>query len=262
MSQPQLTGKSAVVTGSSSGIGRAIAVQLAREGADVVVHGRSRQAADETAATIRELGCRADIVLCDLADDAGCAELVDRAWSWSNGIDIWVNNAGTDVLTGDAADASFDQKLSALWQVDVQATIRLSRRVGKRMIASASADDDQPVILNMGWDQAELGMAGDSGEMFAAIKGAVMAFTKSLARSLAPHVRVNCLAPGWIRTEWGDQASDYWQRRACEESLLERWGTPNDVARVAAFLASPAAGFVTGQIIAINGGFGSIGAKR
>jgi 3-oxoacyl-[acyl-carrier protein] reductase len=110
------------------------------------------------------------------------------------------------------------------------------------------------VILNMGWDQAEHGMAGDSGEMFAAVKGAVMAFSRSLARSLAPHVRVNCLAPGWIRTAWGDTASEYWQRRALRESLLERWGTPDDVARVARFLASPAADFITGQIIPINGG--------
>jgi 3-oxoacyl-[acyl-carrier protein] reductase len=97
-------------------------------------------------------------------------------------------------------------------------------------------------------------MAGDSGEMFAAVKGAVMAFSRSLARSLAPHVRVNCLAPGWIRTAWGDTASEYWQRRALRESLLERWGTPDDVARVARFLASPAADFITGQIIPINGG--------
>ena len=69
-------------------------------------------------------------------------------------------------------------------------------------------------IINIGWDQAEQGMAGDSGEMFAAIKGAVMAFTRSLAQSLAPQVRVNCLAPGWIETAWGEQASDYWQERA------------------------------------------------
>lgn len=81
-----------------------------------------------------------------------------------------------------------------------------------------------------------------------------MAFTRSLARSLAPQVRVNCLAPGWIRTAWGDKASEYWQARARAEALLERWGTPEDVARAAAFLASPAAAFITGQIVPINGG--------
>ena len=97
-------------------------------------------------------------------------------------------------------------------------------------------------------------MGGDSGELFAASKGAVMAITRSLSKSLAPHVRVNCLAPGWIRTEWGEQASAEWQERAMRESLMNRWGTPEDVARVACFLASPAAEFINGQVIPINGG--------
>jgi 3-oxoacyl-[acyl-carrier protein] reductase len=110
------------------------------------------------------------------------------------------------------------------------------------------------VILTLGWDQAEHGMAGDSGELFGTIKGAVMAFTRSLAQSFAPEVRVNCLAPGWIKTKWGDDASEYWQERAQRESLLGRWGTPEDVADAACFLASPAANFITGQILPVNGG--------
>ena len=97
-------------------------------------------------------------------------------------------------------------------------------------------------------------MAGDSGELFAAAKGAVMAFSKSLARSLAPEVRVNCVAPGWIKTDWGAGASQYWQDRAKSESLLARWGTPEDVAAIVRWLASPAAGFVTAQTIMVNGG--------
>ena len=109
-------------------------------------------------------------------------------------------------------------------------------------------------IVNIGWDQAEHGMGGASGELFSASKGAVMAFTKSLARSLAPAVRVNCVAPGWIKTAWGNEASQYWQERAREESLLGRWGTPEDVAEAVAFLASPAAGFITGHVLPVNGG--------
>jgi NAD(P)-dependent dehydrogenase (short-subunit alcohol dehydrogenase family) len=110
------------------------------------------------------------------------------------------------------------------------------------------------VIINMGWDQAETGMAGDSGQLFAAAKGAVMAFTKSLALDLAPEVRVNCLAPGWIKTAWGEAASQTWQDRAVRETPLGRWGTPEDVAKVARWLASPAAAFLTGQIVRVNGG--------
>jgi len=174
--------------------------------------------------------------------------MVDKAWG-DRPVDIWINNAGVDVLTGDAADWSFERKLEALWRLDVQGTIEMSREVGARM-----KERGRGVILNIGWDQAETGMAGDSGEMFAAVKGAVIAFTRSLSKSLAPEVRVNCLAPGWIRTAWGDQASDYWQVRATSESLLHRWGGAGDVASMAAYLASPAAAFITGQTININGG--------
>jgi 3-oxoacyl-[acyl-carrier protein] reductase len=106
----------------------------------------------------------------------------------------------------------------------------------------------------MGWDQAETGMAGDSGELFSAAKGAIMAFTKSLALSLAPTVRVNALAPGWIKTSWGRTASQAWQDRVLRETPLRRWGTPEDVAQAARFLISPAAAFVTGQVLRVNGG--------
>jgi 3-oxoacyl-[acyl-carrier protein] reductase len=81
-----------------------------------------------------------------------------------------------------------------------------------------------------------------------------MAFSRSLARALAPQVRVLCIAPGWIRTRWAQEASDLWQQRAIQESLLGRWGTPQDVAALVRFLVSPEADFLTGQIIEINGG--------
>src|SRR5205085_5211030 len=113
------------------------------------------------------------------------------------------------------------RKLAELWAVDVAATVLLARDVGERMRAQGRG-----VILTVGWDQAETGMDGDSGQLFAATKGAVMAFTRSLALSLAPAVRVNCLAPGWVRTAWGEQASEAWQRRARRETPLDRWGTP------------------------------------
>jgi 3-oxoacyl-[acyl-carrier protein] reductase len=97
-------------------------------------------------------------------------------------------------------------------------------------------------------------MEGDSGQMFGLTKGAVMAFTRSLALTLAPEVRVNCLAPGWIRTAWGEQASAVWQERVRRETPLLRWGVPDDVAAAARWLVSPAAAFITGQVLRVNGG--------
>lgn len=241
----------AVVTGSSGGIGRAIALELAARGAHLVVHGFRRQdEAEGVARQIRAMARECTVLLGDLADPAAREAFVAAAWTWRGGIDVWVNNAGADVLTGEAAHWSFEKRLAELWRVDVAATLSLSRDVGSRMQARGSG-----VIVNMGWDQAEQGMAGDSGEMFAAVKGAVMAFSRSLAQSLAPQVRVNALAPGWIRTAWAEGASEYWQSRAVQQSLRERWGTPEDVAKACAFLASSEADFITGQILPINGGF-------
>lgn len=217
----------------------------------MVVHARrSAEAAEAVANEIRALGRQAEVLLADLNDTAQQDALVDRAWSWRDGIDIWVNNAGADVLTGEPADWSFERKWEELVRVDITATMRIGRRAGRLMKSRG-----QGVLLNMGWDQAQRGMEGDSGELFAAAKGAVMAFSKSLAMSLAPEVRVNCLAPGWIKTGWGDEASEAWQQRACRESLLGRWGAPADVARAARFLVSNEAGFLDGQVLAINGGF-------
>jgi len=246
-----LAGRIAVVTGASSGIGRAIAVELAGAGADVFLHARrNRQGVEEAAADVRARGREAEIVLADLEDPSQQDTLAESAWTWRTRVDVWVNNAGADLLTGEAAAWPFERKLEALWRVDVVATLRLGRLVGARMKAAGGG-----VLLNMGWDGAWRGMAGESGQLFAAAKGAVMAFSLSLAESLAPEVRVNCLAPGWIKTAWGQRASASWQARAERESLLGRWGTPEDVARVARFLVSPEAAFITGQIINVNGGF-------
>ncbi|MCC7087401.1 MAG: SDR family oxidoreductase [Pirellulales bacterium] len=245
-----LANQTAVVTGSSSGIGRAIAIELAAAGADLLIHtATNRDGAEATASDVRNFHRDSHVLAADLADSATVERFADAAWNWRGHVDIWINNAGVDTLTGDAAKWPFEQKLAALWAVDVRATVQLSRIIGQRMKRRGRG-----VILNIGWDQAETGMAGDSGELFATTKGAVMAFTRSLAKSLAPEVRVNCIAPGWIKTAWGEKASDAWQDRAESESLLRRWGTPEDIALAARFLATPAASFITGQIIPINGG--------
>lgn len=246
----ELAGLRALVTGSTSGIGRAIALELARGGADVIVHGRrSKDAAEQVADEVRARGRRSRLVLADLADPAAGDRLIDDAWGTWNGLDVFVQNAGADVVTGEAADWSFEQKWDALVAVDVTATLRLGRRVGERMKAGRGG-----VILTMGWDQAETGFSAESGLLFGPAKGAVMAFTRSLARFLAPQVRVNCLAPGWIKTAWGETASDRWQQRVAAETPLGRWGLPEDVAATARWLASPGAAFITGQIVRVNGG--------
>src|SRR5262249_5237231 len=158
-------------------------------------------------------------------------------------------NAGADTLTGDAASWTFERKLDELLAVDLKATMQLSRAIGAKMKACGHG-----VILTVGWDQAETGMEGDSGQLFAAVKGAVMCFTRTLALGLAPEVRVNCIAPGWIRTAWGETASSGWQYRVRRETPIGVWGLPEDVAAAAVWLASPAASFVTGQTLRVNGG--------
>lgn len=245
-----LEGLRAVVTGSTGGIGRAIALEYARAGADVVVHcRRSLESAEALAAEIRRIGAACAVCPADLGDAAALPAFVERAWDSFGGADVWVNNAGVDLLTGEGAKLDYAEKLARLFEVDVRGTVLLSRLVGARMIEAGGG-----VILNFGWDQADRGMEGDSGELFATAKNAVMGFTRSLALSLAPTVRVNCIAPGWIRTAWGETASDYWQQRVRRETPLARWGTPEDVARTARFLASPAAAYITGQVINVNGG--------
>lgn len=252
-----LSGHWALVTGSSGGIGAAIARQLAAAGAHLILHGnRHIHNAEKLADELRDLSNSVAVVTADLAQVDQRQDLADKVWQIAP-VDILVNAAGADVLTDDAAGWPFDKKLAALWEVDVQATVELSRALGQRM-----KDRGPGAIITIGWSQAESGMAGESGEYFGAVKGAVAAFSRSLAKSLAPEVRVNCVAPGWIQTKWGESAPPYWQERAKNESLLGRWGQPEDVGQVVCFLASPAAAFINGQVINVDGGFAGVGDDR
>jgi 3-oxoacyl-[acyl-carrier protein] reductase len=117
-----------------------------------------------------------------------------------------------------------------------------------------AAQEEGGVIINMSWDHALTGMAGLNPELFSAVKGGVLSFSKSLARSVAPRVRVNVIAPGFIETSFGASAGEGWRRAVAESTPLQRWGTPDDVAGAAVFLASPAASFLTGQAIFVGGG--------
>lgn len=227
-----------------------MALEFAAAGADVVVHcRRSAAAAEEVARAIQGLGRRSLVLTADLSHEPTLEGFAQAAWDAWGGVDVWVNNAGADLLTGEDARLPYERKLARLLEVDVRGTILLSRWVGARMRAAGGG-----TILNIGWDQAERGMGGESGELFAASKNAIMGFTRSLAVSLAPEVRVNCIAPGWIRTAWGEQAGEKWDRRVLHETPLKRWGTPEEIAHLARFLVSAEAAYITGQVINANGG--------
>ena len=247
-----LARKLVVVTGASSGIGRAIALAAARAGADVALTYRENVAgADEVRREVEAAGRRATVFRLDLADsDAVSAFPAVVRDACGGRVDVWVNNAGADILTGPGARLSMLEKLDLLLAVDLRGTVLASW-------AAAAVMRDQPaggVIINMSWDHVTFGMEGRNPEMFSAVKGGVLSFSKSLARSVAPAVRVNIVAPGWIDTAFGEGLDDARRKAVAESTPLKRWGTPEDVARVTVFLASPAAEFLTGQTVHVNGG--------
>ena len=241
-----LAGLRTVVTGASSGIGRAIAVGFAVAGARVGLG--FWRSADAAATLAGELGGDHPLLQADLGTEKGCSAIVAAAFAALEHVDVWVNNAGADVLTGEAARWPAERKLEALLDVDLKATIRCSRLVADRMRPGGS-------IVNIGWDHATIdGMAGGNPELFAAVKAGVLGFSKSFARSVAPKVRVNVLCPGWVETAFGADADRDLHAQVRDGTPLRRWGRPEDIAGAAVWLASPAAAFVTGQAININGG--------
>jgi 3-oxoacyl-[acyl-carrier protein] reductase len=247
----RLAGLHAVVTGASSGIGRAIAETFAVEGALVLLtHRASPERAREVADAIQARGGRALVAQADLGTREACERLVDEAREQLGTLDVWVNNAGVDVLTGEAAAWEWERKLDALLAVDLKGTIACSYAAGEVM----RGQEGGGTIVNMSWDHVTTGMAGDDPQLFAAVKGGVLAFSKSLARRLAPEVRVNVLCPGWIETRFAEEADRDFHRSVAEGTPLERWGRPQDVAAAALYLASPEAAFLTGQAINVNGG--------
>jgi 3-oxoacyl-[acyl-carrier protein] reductase len=216
----------------------------------LLTYRRSEAAARGVADGIAARGGHALVAQADLATGAGCAALVDEAREALGGLDVWVNNAGVDVLTGDAAHWDWERKLDLLLAVDLKGTIACSYAAGNVMHEQAGGG----TILNMSWDHVTTGMAGVNPELFSAVKGGVLAYSKSLARALAPAVRVNVLCPGWIETAFGEQADETFRRKVADSTPMKRWGTPADVAAAAVYLASPAAAFITGQALNVNGG--------
>jgi 3-oxoacyl-[acyl-carrier protein] reductase len=246
-----LTGRTMLVTGASSGIGRAIALAAARAGADVAITYRSNEhGARDVERQILALERRAFTFQLDLNSDESINALGPAVRDALGRLDVWVNNAGADILTGDGARLSRAEKMDRVLRVDLRGTMLASWQAAELLGAQESGG----VIINMSWDHVTVGMQGTNPQIYGAAKGGVMTFSKCLARSVAPRVRVNVLAPGWIETSFGEGLDDTVRRTVAESTPLKRWGIPDDVAGAAVFLASPAASFLTGQTIMIGGG--------
>jgi 3-oxoacyl-[acyl-carrier protein] reductase len=236
----RLDGKLALVTGASRGIGRAIAAELARAGAEVVVGFRS--GADEAEALAKEIGGRA--MQADVADAEQAARLVEEAGD----LDILVNNAG---LTRDGLIARMsDQDWREVLDTNLGGVFHTCRAATRGMMRRRSGS-----IVNL---TSVVGIHGNPGQTnYAASKAGIIGFTKSLARELASRgVRANAVAPGYIQTALTEVLTEEVQQAILANTPLGRLGTPEDVAAAVRFLCSDEASFVTGEVLLVDGGLG------
>jgi 3-oxoacyl-[acyl-carrier protein] reductase len=241
-------GKTVVVTGAGRSIGKTLALGFAAQGATVLVHyAHSRQGAEEVVRQIESKGGKALLAQADLSQPAEAARLVHEAHAQLGPLDVWINNAGASANSAETQGMSEIEVFERIMGVDVMGTWRCCREVERYMRPGGC-------ILTTGWDRALDGAAGLPNQMYAMSKGAIMSLTRCLAIEFAPHVRVNCIAPGRIENEWSQTLAEKSRRQAVQDIPLQRWGTPDDILNTALFLASPAASFMTGQVLLINGG--------
>jgi len=242
--------KNVLVTGASSGIGRAIALRCARAGADLAItYRKNEQGAQDTAREVKALGRKAEVIRLDISRQEEIDRLVLQLKQRLRRVDVWINNAGADILTGEAVEATRLRKLDTVLAVDVRGTVLASWAAVKMM-----REQGNGVIINMAWDHVGQGMEGENPGIYSVAKGAIASFSRSLARDVAPEIRVNILAPGFIETAFGEEANPKFRQKVIDMTPLRRWGKPEDVAGAAVFLASEDASFLTGQMIMVNGG--------
>ena len=242
-----MTPRVALVTGSSRGIGRAVALRLARDGAAVAVNYREkRDQAEEVVEAITKAGGRAVAIAADLAVAADCTRLVESARQAFGPIDILVNNAGI-FRKGDLADFDFSQ-MEGMRNVNVDGLVRVTRAVVGDMKARRWGR-----IVNVA-SVAGIGMSTPGTTFYSATKAAVISLTRRFALDLGQHgITVNAIAPGFIATDMAAASGADFDAIAAK-AMMCRVGTPDDIAAAAAFLASEQAGFITAQVLTVDGG--------
>ena len=242
-----LKGKNALVTGASRGIGRAIARELAKNGAFVVVnYNGSKEKAEETVAMIKENDGDAVAVCCNVSDDAACKAMIDALVKEYGHIDILVNNAGItrDNLMMKMSEEDFD----AVLNTNLKGTFHTIKHLSRQLLKQRSGK-----IINISSVSGIMGNAGQAN--YSASKAGLIGLTKSLARELASrNVCVNAIAPGLIETEMTDALSDEAKENLKSLVPLGRMGRPQDVANMVLFLAGDNADYITGQVLHVDGG--------
>jgi len=242
-----LSGKVALVTGARRGLGRAMAIAMARAGAEVAVNDIADGVAEAEAVAeeIRALGRKALVVPADITDGAQVREMIDRVAAEAGGLDILVNNAGIirDALLLRMTDEAWREVL----EVNLTGTFLCTRAAARHMTKHGGA------IVNI---SSVVGVVGNIGQAnYAASKAGIIGLTKTCARELAPRgVRVNAVAPGFIRSQMTERLPEQVRERMLSQIPLARMGTPEEVASVVVFLASPAGSYLTGQVICVDGG--------
>lgn len=242
-----LEGKIALVTGASRGIGRQIALTLAAQGAAVIVnYNGSAAKAEEVVKEIQDKGGKAEAIQCNVSDFAKCQEMMAGIFAKYGRLDILVNNAGItrDNLLMKMSEEDFD----AVIQTNLKGVFNCIKHVSRQMLKQRSGR-----IINISSVSGVLGNAGQAN--YCAAKAGVIGLTKSAARELASRgITVNAVAPGFIRTDMTDVLSDSVKAAATEQIPMKHFGETSDVANAVAFLASEGAGYITGQVISVDGG--------